>query len=152
MRREKGFTLVELLAVIAIVGIMSATAMPLYRTFQQRAYGSEATTMMKRIMDAQIMYFLEKETFYPPDSTPIKIWHDDPADKEAILELREALNITIPVGHFLDYIIQNEPKGDPPTFKVTISSADQAFPLFKDGTRNLMGVLNTKGNVELMTF
>ena len=58
MQRQSGFTLVELMVVIVIIGIMGAMAVPLYGTYRQKTYGSEALMMVKQILDAEIMYFL----------------------------------------------------------------------------------------------
>ena len=41
-RNEKGFTLIELMIVIAIIGILAAIAVPQFMTYRQRAYNSAA--------------------------------------------------------------------------------------------------------------
>jgi prepilin-type N-terminal cleavage/methylation domain-containing protein len=145
MRRHAGFTLIELMVVIAILGIMSATAIPLYHTYQQRAYGSEAALMIKRILDGQIMYFLEHDKFFPEDGSSISIYHDDLPNKQEILDIKDALNILIPVGHFLDYQIQTFPATGDGWCLVTVSAN---FPLFKDGSYNITKTLYKDGNIE----
>jgi len=145
VRRHAGFTLIELMVVIAILGIMSATAIPLYHTYQQRAYGSEAAVMVKRILDGQIMYFLEHDKFFPEDGSSISIYDDDPPNKQEILDIKNALNILIPVGHFLDYQIQTFPATGDGWCLVTVSAN---FPLFKGGSYNITKTLYKGGNIE----
>jgi len=41
-RNEKGFTLIELMIVIAIIGILAAIAVPQFMTYRMRAYNSAA--------------------------------------------------------------------------------------------------------------
>ena len=42
--KEKGFTLVELMVVVAIIGLLSAVAIPNFQKYQARSKTSEAKT------------------------------------------------------------------------------------------------------------
>lgn len=50
---ERGFTLIEVMVVIAIVGLMAAIAIPNFLHFQAKAKQGEAQTLLKAIFSAQ---------------------------------------------------------------------------------------------------
>ena len=149
MRRQAGFTLVELMVVIAILGILGASAVPVFQTYRQRSYGSEANITMKRLLEGEIVYFLEKDEFFPKDGQEIVIKESDPQDHPNILALGEALKITIPVGHNLQYRFYSwvDPEHGL-TCQIQIS-AD--FPLYKTGDKTLIGTVYQSGEIFLLS-
>ena len=60
---QKGFTLIELMIVVAIIGILAAIAIPNFIKFQARSKQSEAKANLKAIFTAQKAYFQEKDHF-----------------------------------------------------------------------------------------
>ena len=59
-----GFTLVELVIVIVIVGILSIVAVPIYRNYVRRAMGTEASSLLGAINSAEKIFLTENGTFY----------------------------------------------------------------------------------------
>jgi type IV pilus assembly protein PilA len=76
MRETRGFTLVELLVVILIVGILASIAIPKYATVKERAYLTAVKTDLKNLEISEEAYAAANSGSYfshtyttPSDST-----------------------------------------------------------------------------------
>jgi type IV pilus assembly protein PilA len=73
-KNTKGFTLIELMIVVAIIGILAAIAIPNFLKFQAKSKQSEAKTNLKAIYTAETGYFGENNaynTFDKVNWTPV---------------------------------------------------------------------------------
>jgi prepilin-type N-terminal cleavage/methylation domain-containing protein len=70
MRRgEQGFTLIELMIVVIIVGVLATVAIPLYQVVPERSMGTEASAALGLIKDAMRTYYAEHHTYANPSFT-----------------------------------------------------------------------------------
>ena len=60
MRRHKGFTLIELMIVIAIIGVLAAIAIPAYQDYIVRAQAAEALEMLTGTKAPLAEYYADK--------------------------------------------------------------------------------------------
>jgi type IV pilus assembly protein PilA len=69
MKNQEGFTLIELMIVIAIIGILAAIAIPQFSAYRRRAYNSAAESDLKNFTTAQEAYFVDEATYCNSPST-----------------------------------------------------------------------------------
>ncbi len=68
LKKREGFTLIELMIVVAIIGILAAIAIPNFIKFQLRAKAGESKVNLAGIRTAEESYFAEAGTYmdFPP--------------------------------------------------------------------------------------
>lgn len=67
MKTHRGFTLIELMIVVAIIAILAAIAVPAYMDYVARAQVSEGYSLASDARQAIVIYHADKSTF-PPDN------------------------------------------------------------------------------------
>lgn len=68
LRSARGFTLMELMIVVAIVGLLAAIAIPNFFGMQKRAKMSEAKANLGALWALQEAYYIENETYALPSA------------------------------------------------------------------------------------
>ncbi|MEE8300036.1 MAG: prepilin-type N-terminal cleavage/methylation domain-containing protein [Desulfatiglandales bacterium] len=63
MKNQKGFTLIELMIVIAIIGILAAIAIPQFSAYRKRSYNSSAQADIRNAATAQEAYYVDFSTY-----------------------------------------------------------------------------------------
>lgn len=80
---QKGFTLIELMIVVAIIGILAAIAIPNFRNYQLKAKRGELPTNLKAIKTAEVAYQAEEDTFVKLVASPSRTFSATVGGKKA---------------------------------------------------------------------
>lgn len=99
---QSGFTLVEVMIVVAIVAILASIALPSYQEHVRRGHRAAAQTEMMDIASRQQQYFLANRQY----ATKLELGYALPADVEA---------------RYTDNIVPNN-VATPPSFTITFTA------------------------------
>lgn len=127
-RKQQGFSLIELMIVVAIIGIIAAIAMPSYQDYMERSRRSDATSVLLRLAALQEQFFMDNRS-YTADFTRFGFGDEDEVESEAGYYL-----VTIDVPNAFTYTLTAAPQG--------AQAGDTrcgSFTLDSNGTRGATG-------------
>jgi len=129
---KKGFTLIELMIVVAIIGILAAVAIPAYSGYTKKAKLTEVTNAMGAVATAATEYYQSLDEWPSMDTIGM---------------IQSSLGVTIPETYVDDCDIAPVNAGDPTqgaTIVVTFS-ATAPDSTWEDDTLTLTINQGTKG-------
>lgn len=83
LRKMRGFTLIELVVVMVIVGILSVIAVPLYRGYTRRAMAAEGKALVGSIATSEKVYLAEHGVYHAAGTIAAPINYDATIDIDA---------------------------------------------------------------------
>lgn len=106
LRDKQGFTLIELMISIAILGILTATTLPLANAYRLRAEKQRVITTLRYLMDGIETHYIDTNELFPEVTLPPSsfVWEDEQlivneGEQKAIPEL----SYTFQQGHKYKY-------------------------------------------------
>ena len=139
MRRTRGFTLIELMIVVAIIAILAAIAVPWWGRYTYRARRADAQKMLVHVAQAEERFYTDYN-HYPLTASSLGYANDAPTSENGYYTLSLALPAATSTGQ--GYTATATPQGaqaDDKCGKLSIDSTGQKSPEPTDTSANSNG-------------
>ncbi len=139
MRRTRGFTLIELMIVVAIIAILAAIAVPWWGRYTYRARRADAQKMLVHVAQAEERFYTDYN-HYPLTASSLGYANDAPTSENGYYTLSLSLPTATSTGQ--GYTATATPQGaqaDDKCGKLSIDSTGQKSPDPTDTSANSNG-------------
>jgi type IV pilus assembly protein PilE len=129
MKKNRGFTLIEMLIVMVVIGILAAIAIPSYQNQLRKSSRAAAQAFMAEIANKEIFYLQSQRTYWDCAKTCASF---------------TPIGIALPedVSRFYDVYVSKDDTTTPPSFTITAEpksgtrqAADGNLTLNNTGTK-----------------
>ena len=125
MRTKKGFTLVELLMVIVIIGILAAIAMPAFKAIKEKSLDREAKASLALVQAAEKIYRMEVGFYYPASGAT-------PTSTNVVADINRDLKLSLPTEISWSYTANASASNTTATRVPTASGRTWTLPIGSD--------------------
>ncbi len=126
MRGHKGFTIIELLIVMVVIGILATVVVPQFTTAKTKSFDAAAKADLRNMIVAQEDYFTDMQA-YTDVSVPAGGRAD--LDSDGTEDFRASQRVALQVTAYTDgFLITSEHAASPNTWCVNSSSTQAGSP------------------------
>ena len=149
--RKNGFTLIELMIVVIIIGVLANLALPQYKQAIEKARATEAVLMFSHMRTAEFLYYYQWGVFANTSDASAFVdigdYYGQPLSNRYTDRTNEILKIKLVEKLFKDYYVEAFPKSDTGVLKKYKGGFIAACRKAKEPYMNYVFGMDYDGNI-----